>query len=198
MTVPPGDIYPDSRNRLPLVDRDRLDDAGNALYDSIVNDPHSLAGLQGPGGIKLHAARFYAIQKGVNRFLRFDAGLDRRLAELMILVTAREMDAAFEWNAHEAQALREGLEQHVIDIVRKRGSVRGLGPSERTIVRLGREAIGKHRVRRKTYAAAIDLFGAEMLVHVVALMGEYAAAAILLAVFAQQLPPGAVHHLDRA
>jgi len=192
-----GDIDPASRNRLPLPVREQFDDAGKALYDSIVGDTRSLAGLQGPGGIKLHAARFYAIQKGVNRFLRFDAGLDRRLAELMILVTAREMDSAFEWNAHEAEALRMGLEQPIIDIVRRRGALRGLDAAERAIIKLGREAIGKHRVRRKTYAAALELFGPEMLVHFTTLMGEYASAAILLAVFAQQLPPGAQHHLER-
>jgi len=74
--------------------------------------------------------------------------------------------------------------------------VRGIGEKEAAIIKLGREAIGKHRVRRSTYAKAIELFGAETLVNLVALMGSYAATAMSLAVFAQQLPDGAKSKLD--
>lgn len=189
--VRPGDIYPESGNRLPLIDRAALDPAGQAMYDEVVADSRTLAGLRGPAGISMHSPRYYALHRKANQMLRFESGLEPRLRELAILVTARECDSEFEWNAHERHAQREGLEREIIEIVRKRKSVRGLGPKEAAIVRLGREAFGKHRVRRSTYAAAVELFGAETLVTLVALMGGYAATAALLAVFAQQLPDGA-------
>ena len=80
--------------------------------------------------------------------------------------------------------------------MRHRKRVRGLGDKEAVIIKLGREAIGKHRVRRATYAKAIELFGAETLVNLMSLMGQYAATAMLLSVFAQQLPDGAKSTLD--
>jgi 4-carboxymuconolactone decarboxylase len=191
-----GDIFPGSGSRLPAVDRDQLDSVGQALYDEVAADTRSLVGFRGPAGILLHSPQLYALHRQVNRFLRFGSGLDARLRELTILVAAREMEGHFEWHAHEAAAKREGLEDEIIDVVRKRKRVRGLGDKETAIIKLGREALGKHRVKRSTYAQAIELFGAETLVNLTALIGAYATTAITLSVFAQQLPDGAKSTLD--
>jgi 4-carboxymuconolactone decarboxylase len=191
-----GDIFPGSGSRLPAVDRDQLDPVGQGLYDEVAADTRSLVGFRGPAGIGLHSPQLYALHRKVNQFLRFGSGLDARLRELMILVAAREMDSQFEWHAHEAAAKREGLEDEIIDIVRKRKRVRGIGEKETAIIKLGREALGKHRVKRSTYANAIELFGAETLVNLTALIGAYATTAITLSVFAQQLPDGAKSTLD--
>jgi 4-carboxymuconolactone decarboxylase len=192
----PGDVYPQSGNRLPLVERAELDPDGQALYDEHAADARSLAGFRGPAGILLRSPRYYGAHRKVNQFLRFDTGLDPRLRELAILVVARETDARFEWHAHESAARREGLEDAIIEIVRRRKRVRGIGAKEAAIIKLGREALGEHRVRRSTYADALELFGTETLVNLVSLMGEYAATAATLAVFAQQLPDGVKSTLD--
>ncbi len=191
-----GDIHPESGNRLAPVERETFDAAGQAIYDEVTGDTRSIAGLRGPAGISLHSPQLYARSRKANQYLRFDSGLEPRLRELTILVTAREMEAHFEWHAHEAVAKSAGLEDAIVDIVRRRKRVRGIGEKEAAIIKLGREAFGRHRVRRSTYAKAIGLFGAEMLVNIVALMGSYASTAILLAVFAQQLPDGAKSRLD--
>jgi 4-carboxymuconolactone decarboxylase len=192
----PGDVFPESGNRLPPIDRAALDSAGQAIYDEIIADPRTLAGLRGPAGIQLRSPRYYMLHRPSNQMLRFDSGLEPRLRELAILVTAREFDSAFEWHAHDSEGQRQGLEREIIEVVRRRKSVRGLGPKEAAIIKLGREALGKHRVRRSTYAAALQLFGAEVLINLVALFGSYAATATMLAVFAQQLPDGEKSTLD--
>jgi 4-carboxymuconolactone decarboxylase len=183
-------IYPDSRSRLPLIKREELDAQGQTLYDEAVGDQRSLVGLQGPGGIRLHSPRLTAHTRGAGLYLRFEAGLDRRLLELTILVTAREMDQHFEWHAHEPAALRAGLEPAIIDVVRHRKPLEGIGEKEAALIRLGREAIGKHKVASETFDAALRLFGKDELLHYVSLMGNYSATAILLTVFDQQLPEG--------
>jgi len=192
----PGDINPESGNRLPPVDRDRLDDAARTLYDEVARDARSLAGFRGPAGITMHSPRLYAINRPVNQFLRFGSGIEPRLRELAILVAAREMDSHFEWHAHEVHAKSEGVADNIVDIIRKRKSVRGLDERDAVIIKLGREAIRKHRVKRSTYAKAIEVFGDEMLVNLVALIGAYVATALSLAVFAQELPDGATSSLD--
>jgi 4-carboxymuconolactone decarboxylase len=191
-----GDVYPESGNRLPLVQRAELSSDGQALYDEHAADGRSLAGFRGPAGVLLRSPRYYRLHRPLNQFLRFESGLDARLRELAILVTAREVDARFEWHAHESAARREGLEDEIIEIVRRRKRVRGIGGKEAAIIKLGREALGRHRVRRSTFAQALELFGAETLVNLVALMGEYASTAATLAVFGQQLPDGASSTLD--
>ncbi len=183
--VYPDDVYPDSRNRLPLIQRDDMDEQGQKAYDSAVSNPRSLAGLQGPAGIRLHSAR-----SRESEYLRYESDLGRRLTELAILVTAREMDQQFEWTVHEGVALQEGLEPAIIDVVRLRQPLTGLGEKETAIIQLGREVFRNHRLSPDTFARALQLFGNKTLVDLVSLMGNYASTAVLLTTFDQQLPPG--------
>jgi 4-carboxymuconolactone decarboxylase len=188
----PGDIYPDSGNRLPLVKREALDPAGQKTYDQL-NSPTggSLAGLRGPGGIMLHAPKVSEFNSALNRYLRSpETGFDGHVRELAILVTAREFNSQFEWAAHESVALKEGVPPAAIDIVKHRKILRGLPEADAVVIQLGREIYGNKKVSAATYARAVKQFGPERLINLVALMGNYAGTAALLATFDMQLPPG--------
>jgi 4-carboxymuconolactone decarboxylase len=89
----PGDVHPESISRLPRVDRDAMDEQGRQ-FDDAATGPQSrtLAGLQGPSGIALHSPELGARRRAVDQYLRYETTLDRRLTELAILVTARELD----------------------------------------------------------------------------------------------------------
>src|SRR6202163_898353 len=123
----PDDIDPQSQCRLPLPRRDELDAEGQRVYDSLA-DPRggSLRGLRGPGGIHLHSPVLARHTRPLNHYLRQGARLGGRLRELAILVTARELDNQFEWAAHEAEALREGIVPDTIEIIRHRRDTGGL------------------------------------------------------------------------
>jgi 4-carboxymuconolactone decarboxylase len=175
----PKDVYPDSRGRLPLVKREDLDEQGKKDYDShLSQDSSSLAGLAGPGGLRLHASP--ANLRG--------AGLGRRLQELARLVVSREMDQVFEWTVHEPRALEQGLGPAIIDVVRYRKPLTGVGEKEAAIIQLGREVFGKHKVSSETFARAYKLLGDRNLVDLCDLMGSYATTAILLHTVDVRLP----------
>ena len=186
----PEDIDPQSRNRLPVIQREELDELGQQLYNASQSDSRALVWLQGPQGIRLYSPRVSEYMRMGNQFLRYDAGLDPRLVELAILVAAREMDSQFEWTVHEPAARKAGLEQEIIDVVRDRRPITQLGEKESLIIQLGREALGKHKVSSNTFARALKLFGKRELVHWVSLIGHYAATAVLLTTFDQQIAPG--------
>jgi 4-carboxymuconolactone decarboxylase len=188
----PADIDPQSGFRLPLPRREKLPEAARAIYDRLA-DPKggSLVGLRGPGGIRLHSPRLAAHMLPVNRYLRHEAGFSGKVRELAILVTARETNSRFEWAAHEAEALKEGVAPETVDIVRHRKPADGVPDPEATIIAIGRELFGDHRLSSATFARALKLFGARQLVDLVCLMGEYSATAALLAAFDIQLPAGA-------
>src|SRR5580700_795065 len=191
----PDDIDPQSQCRLPLPRRDELDAEGQRVYDSLA-DPQggSLRGLRGPGAIHLHSPALAAHARPLNRYLRQEAGLGGRLREMAILVTARELDSQFEWAAHQAEALREGIAPEVIETIRHRRDTGQLDAADAVVIELGREIFTARKVGSATFARALAQFGRRKLVDLVALMGNYAATAALLTAFdmqldADQLPP---------
>jgi 4-carboxymuconolactone decarboxylase len=187
----PSDVYADSRCRLPLPKREDLDEAGKKIYDHhVAPNSQSLAGLTGPGGIRLHSSKLSALQSPPSRYLRFEAGLSGPVRELIILVAARAMDSQFEWFQHEAEARKEGVSDSVIDIVKHGKPLDGLPEAEAAVIALGREMIGRRKVSSETFARAVKLFGRRGLVDVVSLMGNYVATALLLVAFDAQLPEG--------
>ena len=188
--VLPKDVHPESLSRLPLLARGDLDEHGQKLYDTVAGpQSRTLMGLRGPSGIWLHSPKLAGYLRAANQYLRFETALDRRLTELAILVTARELDNQFEWTAHEPAALAEGLEPRIIDIVKRRKPVSGLGKKEALIIGFGRELFRTRKLRSRTYARGVELFGRRGVLELAALMGNYAATAIILDVVDQRLQP---------
>ena len=138
----------------------------------------------------LHSEELARRARPVNQYLRNEAGLGPRLRELAILATARELDSQFEWAAHEAEALREGVPADVIDTIRHRRPLDTIDPDDALVVQLAREIFTARKVASATFARARALFGRKKLVELVALMGNYAATAALLTAFDMQLDPG--------
>ena len=186
----PPDIHPDSRCRLPLAKRDDFDDEGKKIFDIVADPNGSIRGLIGPGGISLHSPTLSKLTRPVGKFLRFESGIAAREREIAILITARECDSQFEWAAHEPEALKCGVPQEIIDIIKYRRPTTGLAEMDDVIITLGRETFGKRKVSSQTFARAIKLFGKEGLVNLVALMGNYAATAAMLCVMDMQLDDG--------
>ena len=155
----PRDVHPETRNRLPPLERQES--------------------THGVAAIRLH-------RSGVD--VRWDARIGRRLSELAILAIAREYDQPYEWSLHEMEAVSVGLEPPIVDVVRNRRPLTGLGEKEAAIVQLGRE-VGRHRVAPETYARALKLFGKTDLVDMADLMANYAGTAVNLTAANQWMPP---------
>ena len=186
----PADIDPKSGMRLPLPNREDLDEAGRNAYDRSTTPGASIAGLQGPGGISLYTPKAGSMISGVNRYLRFEAGFSGHVREVAILITAREMDSQFEWAAHEPEALKEGVPQAVIDVIKHRRSTAGLEETDAVIIDLGRQIWRDHTVTPQLFATAKAIFGPNQLVELVMLMGNYAGTAALLCLVDMQLHKG--------
>jgi 4-carboxymuconolactone decarboxylase len=180
----PKDVYANTGNRLPAIKRDDMDDAGKKAYDS-----RPPADSFGPGAIRLYSPPVAEHMGEVNDFLRRKSGLDPRLVELAILVTARESDCEYVWTAHEPQGVKAGLSPETIDVVKYRKPTTGLAEKDAAIIDLGREVLAKHHVSSATFARAQSLFGNQGLVNFVALMGDYSATTILLNAFDQHIRP---------
>lgn len=175
----PRDVYYDSRGRLPIVKREVLDEERQRDYDRHIGpNRSSLAGLQGPGGLRLHGSKED----------RIGEDLGGRLKELIRLIVSREMDQAFEWTVHEPVALREKLEPSIIDVIRYRKPLAGVPEKEAAMIQLGREFFQTHKVSSQTYARALKALGEKNLIDMCVLMGDYTETAVLLTVNDVHLP----------
>jgi 4-carboxymuconolactone decarboxylase len=187
----PKDVYPDSRFRLPLPKKEDLDPYGQRVFDMLV-DPgrRSLVGLNGPAGIRMYDPKVAEMMNDANLYLRRDTGFGDRLTEIAILTTAREMNNQFEWAAHDTAARKAGVEPAVIDLIKYRSPITGLGEKEMLIIRFGRELFGEKKVSSPTFAEALRLFGRRGVVDLTSLMAFYSATSALLNAFDMQLPEG--------
>ena len=185
----PSDIDPQSGFRLPLPKREDLDEVGQRAYDRALTSARSIVGLRGPGGIALYSTKTVEARAAFGEYLRFEV-FDPKVREVAILAVAREMDSQFEWAAHEPQALKEGVSQDVIDVVKYRKSTQGLDETYAAIIELGRQTFGDHKVTSECFARVKKLFPPQKVVELVMLMGNYAATAALLTAFDMQVPEG--------
>jgi len=183
----PPDINPVTRNRVAPVKPEELDDYGKKVTGVVAGEGRAITNAGGPSSIRAHSPHVLEYMDMGNEYLRYKAGIEPRLVELTILVAARAMDNQYEWTAHEKSGLKAGLTQDVIDIVKYRKPVTGLPEKEASIIQIGREAYGDHKVSSATYARGLKAFGETGLVNVVSLMAHYSATAVLLTVFDQHL-----------
>jgi 4-carboxymuconolactone decarboxylase len=188
----PSDIDQKSGFRLPLPDREDLDEAGKRTYDRGSTPGANIAGLQGPAGVQLYSPKTTAHLTAINRYLRFEAGFSGRIREIAILATAREMDSQFEWVAHEPEALKEGVPASVIEVIKYRRSTQGLDETDALVIELARQIWHDHKVKSETFAALKGIYGPHKLIDLVLLMGAYANTAALLAAVDMQLHAGKV------
>ncbi|HWG77925.1 MAG TPA: hypothetical protein VN660_14195 [Steroidobacteraceae bacterium] len=173
--TPPDDIHVDSRNRLPLLPEPTI--RPGVLYSRPLGG--SPAGT-GPLQIGLHGGGLKALKASV-------APGD---IDVAILVTAREHDSQYDWTVNELAATKDGLDRHVIDVIRNREPTTGLSEKDASLIELGRELFDKHYVTAATYARAVKAFGERNLVGLVSVMGQHTGEEVLLAAFDQQLPAG--------
>ena len=185
----PEDINRRSGFRLPLLSRDELDDVCKRLYDR-ASGGGNIAGLQGPSAISFYSPRTAGHRNSISQYLRHEAGLGPRVREIALLITSRSMNTQFEWTAHEPEAIKAGVPQEVIDVIKFHRPTEGLDPVDVIVIELGRAIWKDHQVSSELFAQAKDVFGAGKLVDLVLLMGTHASSGALLTAFAMQLHEG--------
>jgi 4-carboxymuconolactone decarboxylase len=185
----PSDIDLQSGFRLPLPKREDLDEDGKRAFDRASTPGKTIVGLRGPSGIHLYSPKTVDAHNVMNQYLRFQV-FDAKTREIAILTVAREMDSQFEWAAHEPEALKEGVSQQILDIIKYRKSTQGIDEIYAAIIELGRQIFRDHKVTSVAFARVKALLPPNKLVELVLLMGNYAATAALLCAFDMQVPEG--------
>src|SRR5262245_10098906 len=191
----PADVNPDSLARLPYVQRKNLDEASQKFFDVLPG--RSPEGAL--GGPLAFAAYNPAVAKALFDLHNAAVGgtLNPHVRELAILVACRETNYNLEWNAHEASAVRAGVDPKVIDVVRRSGPLTGVTEQDATVIRFGRQMFTDRKVDSATFAKAVELFGQRGTMDLVAVMNTYAVSGFY-AIAVDEHPPAGKPALERS
>lgn len=166
------DLNPDSRARLPYLQRKDMDEKALPIFDT-------LPGL-GKDGVLKGPLAFAAYNPAVAKAL-FDlhnaavaGSLTPHTRELAIMVACRETNYNLEWNGHEATALRNGVDAKLLDVVRARGPLTGIDEKDAVVIRFGRQVFTDKKVDSATYAKVVEIYGRKGAMDIVAVMITYA------------------------
>jgi 4-carboxymuconolactone decarboxylase len=175
-----GDVSIDSESgsRLPLLARDDMGDDANArIYDEVAGPNGERP--SGALGIALYSPATAAGFGRIERYLLNESALSGRRAGLLTLITAREMNLAYEWSIREDAARAAGLEPAVIDVVRSNEAVEGLSRDDALLIDFGRQLFRNRHVQSETFAALLDRLGRQGTFDAIMLLAYPAMAGVL-------------------
>ena len=174
--------------RLPIATRESVPEAQRAVFDELVKSLGAVP-KYGPGSVMVHVPVAHRWATGLNHYLRDESSLPKKVQELAMLVTARELDCQHIWNAHAASARQAGVPSALVDALRDRKELPALAPDEVAVVNFGREFFRTRRVSRGGFQAALEQFGRQGVVELGLVLGNYSLLALLINSFDSDLPP---------
>ena len=182
----PADLDPDSRARLPYLQRKDFDEANQKIFEVLPG--------RGQDGVLRGPLAFAAYNPGAAKAL-FDlhnaavaGSLSPHARELSIMVASRETNYSLEWNAHEAAARKAGVDAKVLEVVRTSGPLTGLDEKDAAVIRFGRQMFRDKKMEPGTFAKVVELFGRKGAMDMVAVMNTYAVSGFY-AIAVDERPP---------
>ena len=131
--------------RIPAATRDTVPSGQADAFDELLAGAGSVP-LVGPGSIFWHVPKAQQAVTTLNQYLRNDSSLSNKILELTMLVTARENDCVYVWNAHAASARAAGVPDAVVDGLRDRKELTALAPDESAVINYVQEFYRTHKV----------------------------------------------------
>ena len=174
--------------RLPLASRDGVPEKQRAAFDELLQGLGSVP-RYGPGSVMINVPHAHQRVMALNRYLRNDSSLPKKVQELAMLVTARETDCQYIWNAHAASGREAGLGNSTVDALRDRRELPKLPDDESAVVRFAQEYFRTHRVSKGTFQAVLEQFGTQGAIELGLIFGNYNMLALLVNSFDVDLPP---------
>ena len=172
--------------RFPEIPLDKMTSAQRAVADAIMSGPRKR--LSGPFNAWLRSPELADRLQKVGEYLRFNTSLDKRVNEMAIIMTAQHWGSQYEWSAHAPLALKAGLDPSVVAAIgagRKPETMKG---DEAIVWEFTTQLRRDHGVDDAIYAKAIDAFGEQGVMDLIAVNGYYDVVSMTLNV-AHVAPP---------
>ncbi len=168
---------PDPRSLILVGDRFKP-----LTYDAMTPEQktmieHLLAGERrgagGPFNVLLRSPEVGDLAQQFGGAMRFRSSLPKDVSETIIIMTGRFWMAQYEWNAHKAAALQNGVNAAIVDAIAVGKRPTGMSPEMEVAYNFIEELLTSHQVSDATYKAAKDRYGEKGVVDMIQLSGWY-------------------------
>jgi len=173
--------------RIPAATRESVPQHQRNAFDEVVQSRGGVP-RTGPGSIMINSPEASRRASHLSDYLRRESTLPPNVQELAMLVTARELDCQYIWNAHAAAGKKAGLSPELVEALREKRPLPHLKPEEEAVIRYGQEFFRTHRVSRGTFQTAQEQLGVQGLTELTMLMGYYGMLAFCVNAFDGDLP----------
>ena len=184
-----------AQDRMPPIPADKLTEAQKQAAEAFA-EGRGYA-VRGPFVPLIRSPEVMLRAKAMGDYLRFKSVLGPHLNEMVILITAREWSQQYEWKAHHAIALKEGLRGEIADAIADGRRPAGMAEDEEAAYDMATEILRLKRVSDATYRRAVDKFGEQGVIDLLGVTGYYTFLAIVMNATRTGLPENAAEPLRR-
>jgi 4-carboxymuconolactone decarboxylase len=170
----------------PITGKSDVPAEHHAVVDAVTQ---VFGGVRGPFSMLLHSPKLAERMLGLVTFFRDGSIVEPRLRSVAILTAVREREAAYVWAAQVGAALRNGLAEDVINLIRAKGDPGTLAAEEWEIVTFTRQLMRTNRVDQAVFDALRNRHGTQWLVELTAAANYFALLSGVVNAFEVAAPP---------
>ena len=173
-------------DRFPEIPLEKMTPAQRTVADAIMSGPRK--GMSGPFNAWLRSPELADRLQKVGEYVRFNSSLDKRLNEMAIIMTAQYWGSQYEWFAHAPLAQKAGLDPAIIAALGAGKKPEKMKDDEAIVWEFTTQLRRDHHVDDAIYAKAVEKFGENGVMDLIAVNGYYDVVSMTLNV-ARVMPP---------
>ena len=166
-----GSAFALTGERMPEMTLDQMTPAQRSIAEAIMNGPRGR--MSGPFNTWLRSPVLADRLQKVGEYVRFNTSLDKRVNEMAILMTAQAWGAQYEWYAHAPLAIKAGLDPAIVKAIGAGRKPDKMKDDEAIVWEFTTQLRRDHSVDDATYAKALEKFGEQGIVDLIAVNGYY-------------------------
>ena len=153
-------------------------------------------GARGPFNVLLRSPEVGDLAQQFGGSMRFHTALPKDVSETIIIMTGRFWMAQYEWKAHKAAALQNGVKPAIVDAIATGKRPAGMAPEMEVAYNFIDELLTTHQVTDATFQAAKETYGERGVVDMMGLSGWYCLVSMALNVDRYPLGQGVQPELE--
>jgi 4-carboxymuconolactone decarboxylase len=188
-----------AQTRFPIIQPGDMNAEQKKLFDTLVAGPRAqnYGGeaekrvlTRGPFNAWMRSPEAGMRLQAVGEHIRFKSSIPKHLNELAILITAREWTSQYEWYAHHALAMKEGLDPAIAEDVANGKRPANMKDEEAAIYDFCTQLHRNKKVDDAAFNRVKALYGEHGVIDLIAVSGYHVAVSMTLNVAQVPVPDG--------